>query len=180
MTFPTWRTSGEVAPVDGDQKMPSSVSGCWHRSVEVAAGADQEMAQAAEVAAGAPSVEVAADVNPADNQDPEADGWLNTVQHLLTQRHRQCQSDSGRNKMSRLRRRELHKVGAKTKAAYVDVERLAEEAEREKWGRRQTDRHTSQGSENTLHFVLHLPQNASAKATATAATAAAGATRILQ
>ena len=39
VTFPTWRTSGEVAPVDGDQEMVP-----------------------AEVAAGAASVEVAADV----------------------------------------------------------------------------------------------------------------------
>ena len=28
------------------------------------------------------------------SKDPEADGWLNTVQHLLTQRHRRCQSDA--------------------------------------------------------------------------------------
>ena len=54
-------------------------------SAKVAAGAGQEISSA-EVAAGAPSVEVAADAYPADNQDPEADGWLNTVQHLLTQR----------------------------------------------------------------------------------------------
>ena len=40
-----WRTSGEVAPVDGDQEMAP---------VDVAAGAD-----------------------PANNQDPEADGGLN-------------------------------------------------------------------------------------------------------
>ena len=88
-------------------------------SAKVAAGAGQEISPA-EVAAGAPSVEVAADAYPADNQDQEADGWLNTVQHLLTQRHRRSQSDSGRNKMIRLRRREWHKVGA-TKAACVDA-----------------------------------------------------------
>ena len=35
VTFPTWRTSGEVAPVDGYQKMPSSVSGCWRGTSEV-------------------------------------------------------------------------------------------------------------------------------------------------
>ena len=34
VTFPTWRTSGEVAPVVGYQKMPSSGSGCWHRISE--------------------------------------------------------------------------------------------------------------------------------------------------
>ena len=55
VTFPTWRTSGDVAPVDGDE----------------------DMAQAAEVAAGAASVEVAADGDPANNQSPEADGWSN-------------------------------------------------------------------------------------------------------
>ena len=54
ITFPTWRTSGEVAPVDGDQEMAP-----------------------AEVAAGAASVEVAADADPANNQEPEADGGLN-------------------------------------------------------------------------------------------------------
>ena len=70
------------------------------------------------MAAGAPSVEVAADADPAENRDPEANGWLNTVQHLLTQRHRRCQSDAAA--MTRLRRRELHKVGA-TRAACVDA-----------------------------------------------------------
>ena len=58
-----------------------------------------------------------------------------------------------------------------------EAQRLAEEAEREKWGRRQTDRQTRQGSENILHLVLHLPQNASATATATTPAAA---TRTLQ
>ena len=54
VTFPTWRTCGEVAPVVGDQEMVP-----------------------AEVAAGAASVEVAAGADPANNQDPEADGGLN-------------------------------------------------------------------------------------------------------
>ena len=43
-------------------------------SVKVAAGAGQEISPA-EVAAGAPSVEVAADAYPANEQGPEADGW---------------------------------------------------------------------------------------------------------
>ena len=59
-----------------------------------------------------------------------------------------------------------------------EVQRLAEEAEREKWGRKQTDRQTRQGSENTLHIVFHLPEMATA--TTPAATAAAAATRTLQ
>ena len=54
-TFPTWRTNGDVAPVDGDE----------------------DLAQAAKVADGAASVEVAADADPANNQSPEADGWSN-------------------------------------------------------------------------------------------------------
>ena len=54
VTFPEWRTSGEGAPVDGDQEMAP-----------------------AEVAAGAASVEVAAGADPSKNQDPEADGGLN-------------------------------------------------------------------------------------------------------
>ena len=37
----------------------------------------KNMAQAAKVADGAASVEVAADGNPANNQSPEADGWSN-------------------------------------------------------------------------------------------------------
>ena len=66
-TFPAWRTSGEDAPLDGAQNMAP-----------------------VEVAAGAASVEVAADADPAENQDPEADGWPDTtsVWHVLTQRHR--------------------------------------------------------------------------------------------
>ena len=53
--------------MDGDQEMAP---------VEVSAGADQETAPA-EVAVCAASVEVAADTDPAKNQDPEADGGLN-------------------------------------------------------------------------------------------------------
>ena len=90
VTFPTWRTSGDVAPVDGDE----------------------DMAQAAKVADGAASVEVAADGNPANNQSPEqmAGQVTMSVWHLLTQRDRRCQSDSGPNKMNRLRRRKLHRL----------------------------------------------------------------------
>ena len=54
VTFTEWRTSGECAPVDGDQEMAP-----------------------AEEAAGAASVEVAAGADPANDQDPEADGGLN-------------------------------------------------------------------------------------------------------
>ena len=56
---------------------PGSVSGRRCRSRKIPA----------EVAADAPSVEVAVGADFAENEDPEADGWLNTVQHLLTQRH---------------------------------------------------------------------------------------------
>ena len=48
-----WRNSGECAPVDGDQEMTL-----------------------ADEAAGATSVDVAADADPASDQDPEADGGL--------------------------------------------------------------------------------------------------------
>ena len=41
----------------------------------------------------------------------------------------------------------------------------AEEAEGEKWKRKQRDRQPRQCNESTLHLVLHLPQNASASAT---------------
>ena len=64
-TFPAWRTSGEGAPLDGDQNMAPVEVAAGAASVEVAAGADQENA----------SAEVAADADPAENQDPEADGW---------------------------------------------------------------------------------------------------------
>ena len=90
-------------------------------SAKVAAGAGQEISPK-EAAAGAPSVEVAADAYPAKNIETQrqmAGQMTMSVWHLLTQWHRRCQSDSGRNKMSRLRRRELHKVGAK--AACVDA-----------------------------------------------------------
>ena len=81
-------------------------------SVEVAAGAGQERSPA-EVAAGAPSVEVAADAYPArkiKTQRQMVGQMTSSVWHLLTQRHRRCQSDSGPNKMSRLRRRDLHRL----------------------------------------------------------------------
>ena len=67
ITFPAWRTSGEVAPVDGDQEMAPAEVAAGAASVEVAADADQEMAP----------VDVAAGADPANNQDPEADGGLN-------------------------------------------------------------------------------------------------------
>ena len=54
VTFPTWRTSGEVAPVDSEQEMVPAEGAAGTASVEVAAGADL-----------------------ANNQDPEADGGLN-------------------------------------------------------------------------------------------------------
>ena len=54
VTLPAWRTSGDVAPLDGDREMAP-----------------------AEVAAGAASAEVAAAADPAKNQDPEADGGPN-------------------------------------------------------------------------------------------------------
>ena len=72
--------------------------------------------RAAEVAAGAASVEVAADAYLAKNintQRQMAGQMTSPVWHLLTQWYRRCQSDSCSNKMNRLRRRELHKVGAK-------------------------------------------------------------------
>ena len=40
MTFPKWRTSGEGAPVDGDQEMAPAEEAAGAASVEVAAGAD--------------------------------------------------------------------------------------------------------------------------------------------
>ena len=62
------------------------------------------------------------------SQDPEADGGPDDKFSLapLTQRHRRVQSEAIATKMSRLRRRDLHKVGAKAAcvdaaAAYVDV-----------------------------------------------------------
>ena len=61
ITFPTWRTSGEVAPVDGDQEMAPAEVAAGAAAVEVAADADQEMAPA----------EVAAGADPANDQDPE-------------------------------------------------------------------------------------------------------------
>ena len=54
VTFPEWRTSGECAPLDGDHEMAP-----------------------AEGAAGAASAEVGAGADPANDQDPEADGGLN-------------------------------------------------------------------------------------------------------
>ena len=75
-TFPTWRTIGDVAPVDGEQDRVTFPT--WRTSGDVApVDGDEDMAQAAKVADGAASVEVAADGNRANNQSPEADGWSN-------------------------------------------------------------------------------------------------------
>ena len=64
VTFPEWRTCGECAPVDGDQEMALSGGGSWRRI----------SAEVVEEAADAASVEVAAGADPANNQDPKADG----------------------------------------------------------------------------------------------------------
>ena len=116
--------------------MPSSGSGCWRRIsgsgrwCRSRDGSEQRKWLLAphqrkwplmqvkkdhqtEVAAGAPSVEAAADVFPAEKvmtQRQMAGQMTSSVWHLLTQRHRRCQSDSGPNKMSRLRRRDLHRL----------------------------------------------------------------------
>ena len=57
----------KCAPVDGDQEMAPAEVAAGAASVELAADADQEMAP----------VDVAAGADPANNQDPEADGGLN-------------------------------------------------------------------------------------------------------
>ena len=63
---------------------------------------------------------MAADADPAENQDPEADGGLNMVQHLLTQRHRRCQSDAAATNEP-TEAEKIAQVGA-TKSACVDAE----------------------------------------------------------
>ena len=60
------------------------------------------------------------------SQDPEAEGGLNKSSALVDPEDRRVQSEAIATKMSRLRRRDLHKVGAKAAcvdaaAAYVDV-----------------------------------------------------------
>ena len=72
----------------------------------------------------APSVEVAADASCRKVKTQRQMEAQESVWSLLTQRHRRCQSDAAA--MTRLRRGELHKVGAKAAcvdaaAAYVDV-----------------------------------------------------------
>ena len=88
-----WRScSSGWLPEDAEQRK-------WFAgiaSAKVAAGASQEILPA-EVAAGAPSVEVAADAYPAKNiktQRQMAGQMTSSVWHLLTQWHRRCQSDS--------------------------------------------------------------------------------------
>ena len=76
LTFPKWRTIGDVAPVDGEQDRVTFRT--WRTSGDVApVDGDEEMAPAEEAAGEAP-VDVAADADPAnDPDDPEADDGLN-------------------------------------------------------------------------------------------------------
>ena len=76
VTFPEWRTSGECAPLDGDHEMAPAEVAAGAASMEVSADVDEEMAPA-EAAAGAAPAEVGAGTDPANDQDPEADGGLN-------------------------------------------------------------------------------------------------------
>ena len=79
------------------------------------------------MADGAASVEVAADADPANEQGPEADGGPNdNVSLAPTDPEAPPISADVHNKICRLRRKDLHKVGAKAAcvdaaAAYVDV-----------------------------------------------------------
>ena len=76
LTFPTWRTIGDVAPVDGEQDRVTFPT--WRTSGDVAPVDGDEEKAPAEEAAGAAPVDVAADADPANDQDdPEADGWSN-------------------------------------------------------------------------------------------------------
>ena len=74
--------------------------------------------QAAQVADGAASVEVAADGNPANNQSPEADGWSNDNVSLAPTDPKgppmsvgQWAQQMRRRKLHRLVRRKLHVRG---------------------------------------------------------------------
>ena len=104
--------------------------------------------------------------------------WWHNAWWIRVDNGPHMRSARGRRRVWRAARRAAEQ--ARNEDGAGEVQRLAEEAEREKWERRQTDRQTRQGSENTLHLVLHLPQNASATATTTATAATAAAAQTLQ
>ena len=101
--------------------------------------------------------------------------WWHNAWWIRVDNGPHMRSARGRRRVWRAARRAAEQ--ARDEDGAGEAQCLAEEAEREKRERRQTDRQTRQGSENTLHLVLHLPQNASATATATTSAAA---TRTLQ
>ena len=113
LTFPTWRAIGDVAPVDGEQDRVTFPT--WRTSGDVApVDGDEEMAPEEEAAGAStsgtwPLMQILPMIKTTQRQ--MAGQMTTSVWHLLTQRHRRCQSDSGPNKMSRLRRRKLRTIG---------------------------------------------------------------------
>ena len=102
--------------------------------------------------------------------------WWHNAWWIRVDNGPHMRSARGRRRVWRAARRAAEQAREEDGAG--EVQRLAEEAEREKWGRKQTDRQTRQGSENTLHIVFHLPEMATATTPVT--TAAATAARTLQ
>ena len=102
--------------------------------------------------------------------------WWHNAWWIRVDNGPHMRSARGRRRVWRAARRAAEQ--ARDEDGAGEVQRLAEEAEREKWGRKRTDRQTRQGSENTLHIVFHLPEMATATGPVT--TAAATAARTLQ
>ena len=76
--------------------------------------------------------------------------WWHNAWWIRVDNGPHMRSARGRRRVWRAARRAAEQ--ARDEDGAGEVQRLAEEAEREKWGRKQTDRQTRQGSENTLHI----------------------------
>ena len=97
--------------------------------------------------------------------------WWHNVWWIRVGNGPHMRSARGRRRVWRAARRAAEQARDEDRAG--EAQCIAEKAEGEKWERRQIDRQTRPCSESTLHLVLHLPQNATATATAVAPTAAA-------
>ena len=105
--------------------------------------------------------------------------WWKNAWWIRTDGGPHMRTARGRRRIWRAARRAAEQ--ARDDDGVEETRSLAEEAEGEKWGRKERwERTTRQCSENTLHIVLHLPSNTTTTTTAAAGTAAVVAATRLQ
>ena len=124
-------------------------------------------------------VETSKEANSMYEENDVSNGHMKNAWWICVDSGPHVRTARGRRRIWRAARRAAEQ--ARDDDRVEETRSLAEEAEGEKWGRKERrERTTRQCSENTLHIVLHLPSNATAAAATTATAAAAAAMRTPQ